>query len=111
MRAALRSTGFSQNTALPATHCAFDQVRMSVGRRADHDRIDVAISDDRFHRTDRRATRRREALRGSSIGISNSRKARARVRRNIAAMNAADPARAQQSDPHLRPPDLTDIRA
>ena len=75
MRAALRSTGFSQNTALPARG-ALDQVGMGIGRRADHDRVDVLRFDDRIDGADHGIARHRETLRRRRILVDHRRFAR-----------------------------------
>ena len=104
MRAALRSTGFSQNTALPArtafsikSACVSVGVQITTASMSASAMIASTVAD-------LGAMLFGEALRGRRVGIGDRGEARARVRRDIAAMNAADPARAQQSDPHCKAP-------
>jgi hypothetical protein len=75
---------------LAGAHSALDQVRMGVGRGADDNRVDVAIRDDGIDRADRGPARSRKALRCRRVRIGDRRQPSARVRRDIAAMNAAD---------------------
>ena len=100
MRAALRSTGFSQNTALPARAArSIRSAWVSVGVQITTASMSFAV-DDRIDRADRGIARHRQALRRRRIRVGHRREGRARVRRDVAAMNPADPARAQQSDFH-----------
>jgi hypothetical protein len=89
---------------LADAHRALDQIRMGIGRRADDDSVYVRRRDNRIDRADRRTMRGSEPLCGRRIGIGDGGESCARVRRNIAAMNASDPACTQQSNSHRNVP-------
>ena len=95
MRAALRSTGFSQNTALPArTAHSIRSAWVSVGVQMTIASMSGAAM---MASTELMVApcAAGEPLRRRGVGVRDRREGRARVPRDIAAMNAADPPRAQ----------------
>ena len=103
-----RSTGFSQNTALPAFAAGLDQVGMGVGRRADQDRVDVAGGDDRLGVAHLGAGRLGELARGALVDVGERDQRRVGRRGDVASVNLADAPGAEQAEtkhaiPPLRP--------
>ena len=97
IRFASRSTGFSQKTALPVAAALLDEVGMRVGRRADQHRVDVLRRDDLVDGAHRRAGRLGERLGRRRVGVGERDQLRIRRLRDVAAVNLADAAGAEQA--------------
>jgi hypothetical protein len=86
---------------------AFDQIGVRIGRRADGDRVNVFGGEDRVDLCDLAARRLGQSSARRGIGVGDENHFAIGTRRDIAAMDLADPTRPDDPESHTLPPLLT----